>query len=277
MSLYSVDSNNLIELLRVCVNLQELVLYNLRGVRVNEVVAAQYQETDFEGAISHKCPCCGVIRELLGLLCRLGVNGFVYAREEGRLKLSSKGEVSNSCTQQMTSILRCYSSLEELSLESLLDHNITDMLTNKFGGTLKTLTVRTYVFALITLLLQRCGGSLRHLSLDYSYMDACPLALIADTCPILHTLSLRMGTIVGNNLEHGFTSLFGACTYLTEFTLYRVAERDKALQPIITQRLRVRLLRLVGPPDEADAAWFRHEVREQQLLPVPMIVTGGWF
>lgn len=46
-----------------------------------------------------------------------------------------------------------------------------------------------------------------------------------------------------------------------------------ALRIIIQHRLRLRRLVLAGQFDETDAMWFRQQVRDQQLLPVPTIIV----
>lgn len=143
------------------------------------------------------------------------------------------------------------------------------------GGTLKSLTVRAAGPVLSILLLDGRGKSLQSINLDCSCQDALPLALIAVSCPRLVTLSLPNA----RNWElMGFSAMFDACRELKELTLGvhdGSVDRRGILKTIARQKkLRLQRLQLGRGFDVMDMLWFREQIKDRQVLPVPSISIG---
>lgn len=69
--------------------------------------------------------------------------------------------------------------------------------------------------------------------------------------------------------------MFTVCRQLKELELdvrHVMSDKRAALRAIIRSKLRLKMLKLVNAFDDSDAGWFRQQVKDQQVLPVPAII-----
>lgn len=270
VSVPSISFSKFLTILRGCLSLEELVLHRLQMNQGAEIAALpNIKRLTVTGLPFHNVE---VFVDVLGRypgLEYLSIDGLAYYRKESRLELPGHSIPVSSVPR----ILSACSSLEVISSDLVMDCAMAEFVADQFSSTLKSLTVRTELPALATVL-QRCGASLRNLCLNSEVRDNCSLVLglVAITCPQLVTLSLHFGVFPE---EYSFSALFQACVELKELTLKvdrTIGNRRVPLGAIVSNELRLKLLKLVGTFDQADVVWFRQQIQDMQQLPVPVIL-----
>lgn len=130
-----------------------------------------------------------------------------------------------------------------------LDLEMAALFAARIDGTLTSLTLGTSSVPLLRMLLTKSGRLLTRLSMSCS---ACPLALIASTCPHLVSLALS-GCGLKKLKEDGFSALSDLTLGWCDVS----AKESEDLLSMVAQHLRLRLLKLMGTfNEEEDAGWF---------------------
>lgn len=278
------DIDILLKLVPRLLKLEELYVHGLHAIRVRQFVAfsnikrfsfaecqADYYLGDAVSMITN------ILRRRPDLEC-LTVYFFAYSRVKRLLELPAMLESQFTAPQlaKMMQHVNC-DSLEALAITAPFDCDMLATMADKMDGTLKSLTFRTYdhQHQVLQALLERNGSSLTNLDWNFHRSDDCPLQLIAANCSNLVTLSLILPEDDHKPKEDAFSAVFAACPGIKELKLETYhcpeLERRAPLRAIVSRRMRLSQLRLVGAFNQPDVAWFRQQIRDHQLLPQPEI------
>lgn len=159
------DINTLFLLLRSCVQLEELVLRDLRLCNVTAVFFVSFphiKRLTFRGRNRHHHQDKEIFMDLLDhcpWLEYLCVHGFTFSRRDGKLELPRYGLDYYITSVKLTRILNHWNSLQVFSWKARLTVDIAILLADNFSETVRSLVLCPYDFVL-KIFLQRCGGLL---------------------------------------------------------------------------------------------------------------------
>lgn len=287
VSMHDTDVNHLLRLLQTNLCLEELVLHNIELNKVSQVAALpNIRRLTFTGQNNIFGSILNVFIDMLGryphLEC-LRTDDVVCSRKVGQRSVLAFQTIESffMTPEEMSGILSKCSPVEVFSFYPILQNYVADFLSDKFDEALKALAMWTNERHVLYTMLSSCGWSLRSLDLNWECEEeACPLEYIARSCPGLTKLSLHFGEYTIEPQEYSFTALFEGCKSLEEFSLehHRMDVDRVALRAIIQCKLRLKVLKLVRGFEESDGVWFRQQIRDQQLLPLPAILfpTGDY-
>lgn len=215
------------------------------------------------------------VRELRPDLEHLEIGGWRYTAAEGilHMRLSTGMEASI-----IARVLKQCPGVKELLVSALYENSalLVDSITQHLHGTLHSLNVVANGSHSVEILLRGYGATLKHLELKGDGVTDDLLHVAGALCPRLEIFALNNTFMFDDNgvgwlrsFDAGVTSLLSACPLLKTVKFDQLLVSVAILHAIIKSRLRLTTLRWTL--DNSRKEWFYLQIKEHQLLPMPVI------
>lgn len=275
LQLFRAGYDPCLRLLQSCKQLSELVVHakgsDLDPTEIAKIAAyPQLQRlTVRSSALGHASRAVFAhVREVRPDLQYLNIGGWSYSAPEGSLSVYlSAGAFDPTLVAGVLG--QC--PVKELMVNGIhLDGEMAKLIVKHLpGGPLESLNVSAQDSNSLKLLLCKFGSSLKHISSGYAGITDEQLRFIGTQCQLLKSIVLNS---CGNVSDEGVISLLTGCPLLKTVSMNRVPLTNETLHAIITNKLRLKALALFACGlDNSSAEWFRQQVIEHQLLPMPEI------
>lgn len=268
-----VNIEELVSLLEACPYIRHLAFRGLDQAGITQVLAFQ----QIKRLVIHPHLQCSldstVFANMLALrpdMEHLELALCKYSQDGGQLGLGWAGQLDATV---LTAIFSNCPVVSNLTIAGkFLEGDLANVIAQRCGnGSLTSLNLMSATaHTQLGIVLQTCGPFLKHFSISgiFQPQHLCAIAEYCTQLESLYLLPFNRSLVTDGH----FIAIIAACPHIKELKLSNLLGVTRAgLEAIIEHRLHLRKITMVCSFTVADMEWFCQEVRDHDLLPVPVM------
>lgn len=210
-----------------------------------------------------------VIRELRPDMECLEIGEWRYAAAEGSLFMRWDAMLVPAMVTATLKACPNVKTLEVIGSMKLMDVELAEVIVQHLQGCLQSLSVYSNEAYPVELMVRKFAVSLKSIKISGNGTTNELLRLLAEQCPLLEAVGFHACDFASND---GIISVLTGCPQLKVVRLSQFYITAAVLRTIINRRLRLNVLKLTRCGlFKFHEQWFRQQVKDHQLLPLPMV------